>query len=224
MNLRPFFSTDSMSIIVFWLFSGDIWKGPSMDDRVRGGGKLLCITPTPRTILRFFVGYDNFIFKIALLNRLDYLYFPPLFGIIIDKRMISGFLRLYSLLRFPWFPVKTGIAASHCGLRFWASFPSPEWVHSPGRFGHGRFVPGQVGYGKNGRFRFGHPSAVGASWWKCVRHCHVPHPRIGLPDLQRVRAILQVHGLHEGKPLFQNFFNLNSKLMKGLWKCLRHVF
>lgn len=31
-----------------------------------------------------------------------------------------------------------------------------------------------------------------------VRACHVPHPRVGLPDQQRVRAFLQVHADCQG--------------------------
>lgn len=83
-------------------------------------------------------------------------------------------------------------------LIFFFIVSSSTRMHSAGCSGHGHSVPGQVWYGQDGRLRPGHAAAAGADREPCLCARHVPYARVGLPDLQRVRAFQQIHAGHQG--------------------------
>ena len=58
---------------------------------------------------------------------------------------------------------------------------SPTRVHPPGHPGHGRALPGQVGYGQDGRLCPVRPAAAGARRRRGRRHHRLPHPGAGVP-------------------------------------------
>lgn len=79
-----------------------------------------------------------------------------------------------------------------------SSIHSTTRMYSASCARNGYPLPGQVRYGKDGGIRVGHPSAVGTHGKRSVRAGYVPHSRVGLPDQQGVRTVLEVHAKHQG--------------------------
>ena len=84
-------------------------------------------------------------------------------------------------------------------FNIFSSSSSSTRVHSPGRVGHGYPLPSQVWYGQDCRLCAGHPPADRACWWTGQCAGHVPHQRVGLPDLKGVREVLQVQPRSKGE-------------------------
>ena len=80
-------------------------------------------------------------------------------------------------------------------------FYSSTRVHPPSSLGNGYHLPGQVWHGQNCSVRLSYTSAVGACRWTSFRHRDVSHSRVGLPNQQGVREILQVFARTQGKGL-----------------------
>lgn len=73
-------------------------------------------------------------------------------------------------------------------------------MHTSGCAGHGHTVPSQVWYGQDRCVRSGNTATAGDLCGESrTGACHVPHTRVGLPDQQGVRALLQVHAPDQGE-------------------------
>ena len=75
-------------------------------------------------------------------------------------------------------------------------------MYSTGDFVHGRHMSGQVGNGQNGGVRARYSAAARACGRPSFRASHVSYARIGLPNKQGVRALLQVHAFCESGRVF----------------------
>ena len=85
-------------------------------------------------------------------------------------------------------------------------------------FRDGRHLPSQVWNGQDCRVRAGHPAAAGADRRAGVGADSVPHSRTGLPNLEGVRALLQVHVRNQG-----GRFLRRSRHHQGKYYCSQYI-